>query len=342
MDMKKTICPYLGLREDPKTSLSFPSQGNACHRANPVAPVEADHQEKFCLGPGYKACPIYQAVETQPVPAMFAAPAFLKDQRKRRLALIAIPFAAAGVMVLGMAMNSLVGKFGLLGASRIPQTGASNQASSLGWFSGFDQPTPFLQNSPASSTPSLKAICAYPEGWVTYVVNPTDSLFRLSVVYGITVEELQKANCMGKDTVILPGQVIYVPFLPSPTPSATSTAIVVLPTQTLPRANNVAPAANQPEQKSEDKPVVQPNATPVPPTKVPQPPKAKPPEAKPPEVKPTEKPKPPEAKPPQESKPPKEVKPTEAPKPKQEPKPQKTDKPKGGKKGGGGGKKGGG
>ena len=53
--------------------------------------------------------------------------------------------------------------------------------------------------------------CGPPRGWVTAIVQPGDNLFRLSQAYGITVAELQKANCMGNSTLLQVGKAIYVP-----------------------------------------------------------------------------------------------------------------------------------
>lgn len=68
-----------------------------------------------------------------------------------------------------------------------------------------------------------------PPGWVAYIVRQGDTLFRLSVVLGVSQYQLQAANCIVGTETIYAGQVLYVPFLP-PTPVPTKT---VTPTQTL-------------------------------------------------------------------------------------------------------------
>ena len=75
--------------------------------------------------------------------------------------------------------------------------------------------------------------CGRPAGWIVYIVQPSDTLYRLSVAYGISVAELQQANCMGNSTLLRVGQTLYVPpwapHTPSPTisppvfPTATAT-----------------------------------------------------------------------------------------------------------------------
>jgi LysM repeat protein len=52
--------------------------------------------------------------------------------------------------------------------------------------------------------------CGRPSGWVIYIVQPGDTLYRLSQAYGITVLELQRANCL-TGTLLHVGQSLYVP-----------------------------------------------------------------------------------------------------------------------------------
>ncbi|MGD0751808.1 MAG: LysM peptidoglycan-binding domain-containing protein [Anaerolineales bacterium] len=73
--------------------------------------------------------------------------------------------------------------------------------------------------------------CGAPYGWIVYTVQPGDTLYRLSVAYGITVADLQRANCLGSSTLLHTGQLLYVPsWLPHP---ASSTApVIIFPTST--------------------------------------------------------------------------------------------------------------
>ena len=61
--------------------------------------------------------------------------------------------------------------------------------------------------------------CGPPPGWVYYKVQPGDTLFHLSQVFGVSVWQLQQANCLGSSTIIRTGQLLYVPYwLPIHTP----------------------------------------------------------------------------------------------------------------------------
>ncbi len=46
-------CPYLGLHDDQRTSLAYPSAWNYCYRARPPASVSISHQIAACLCPEY-------------------------------------------------------------------------------------------------------------------------------------------------------------------------------------------------------------------------------------------------------------------------------------------------
>jgi LysM repeat protein len=60
-------------------------------------------------------------------------------------------------------------------------------------------------------------VCGPPVGWVQYHVQPGDTLYHLSVEFGVTVQELQHANCMGTSTLLVVGKLLYVPpWAPTP------------------------------------------------------------------------------------------------------------------------------
>lgn len=83
--------------------------------------------------------------------------------------------------------------------------------------------------------------CGAPSGWIAYIVQPGDTLFHLSMSYGITVADLQRANCLGSSDLIHTGQRLYVPpwapLFPTATfpfvfPTLTDTPSSGLPTDT--------------------------------------------------------------------------------------------------------------
>jgi LysM repeat protein len=79
--------------------------------------------------------------------------------------------------------------------------------------------------------------CGPPAGWVrTHFVQPGENLFRIALSYGVTVQQLQRANCMGTSTIIYAGQRLWVPNAPTRTPGVT--IVPTTPTST--------PTATQP------------------------------------------------------------------------------------------------
>lgn len=93
--------------------------------------------------------------------------------------------------------------------------------------------------STATQTPSVTltdsptpTMCMLPVGWVIYIVQPGESLFRIGLATGASAAQLKLANCLISDQ-IFPGQPLYVPRLPiyTPTPSATLTSIPNSPTE---------------------------------------------------------------------------------------------------------------
>jgi LysM repeat protein len=77
----------------------------------------------------------------------------------------------------------------------------------------------------------------YP-GWIrSYVVQPGDTLYRIAVIHGISVDVLRRANCK-TGTVIYAGERLWVPFaLPPPT------ALTIIPTFDTP-TNEVTPTSS--------------------------------------------------------------------------------------------------
>jgi LysM repeat protein len=67
----------------------------------------------------------------------------------------------------------------------------------------------------------IPLLCGRPYSWVVYFVQPGDTLYRLSLAYGISVADLQRANCMGGSTLLHTGKSLFVPpwspLIPCPT-----------------------------------------------------------------------------------------------------------------------------
>ena len=57
--MEKRHCPYLRIIDDPTSSIAYPHEVNACHRAKKPVKVILEYQESHCLCDAYQECPGY-------------------------------------------------------------------------------------------------------------------------------------------------------------------------------------------------------------------------------------------------------------------------------------------
>lgn len=109
--------------------------------------------------------------------------------------------------------------------------------------------------------------CGAPFGWVRYTVRPGDNLYRISLLYRITLAELKQANCLTSDFISV-GQQLWVPNTVTSTPPATPINIefpteTPALTETLPPTSTLEPPATSTE--------IPPSETPLPPTETPVP-----------------------------------------------------------------------
>ena len=98
-------------------------------------------------------------------------------------------------------------------------------------------PLPALTETPVQ--------CGPPIGWIKYRIQAQDTLFRISLNYGVSVPQLQFANCMGNSTFLRTGEFIYVPNVATRTPDFTPTPTgtnIPAPTST-PETETVEPTA---------------------------------------------------------------------------------------------------
>ena len=66
--------------------------------------------------------------------------------------------------------------------------------------------------TPSPSAPASTAVaCTPPSGWQTYTIRSGDNLFRISLRAGVSLTQIQEANCITNPADIIAGTVIYVP-----------------------------------------------------------------------------------------------------------------------------------
>lgn len=94
--------------------------------------------------------------------------------------------------------------------------------SSANCLTSLDLPVGYVLLVPPVQATVTAIPCGPFAGWVrAYIVQPGDNLFRIGLSYGVTVTQLQRANCMGSSTTIFVGQRLWVPNVPTRTPSIT-------------------------------------------------------------------------------------------------------------------------
>ncbi|GAB4504839.1 MAG: hypothetical protein Fur0043_18330 [Anaerolineales bacterium] len=79
---------------------------------------------------------------------------------------------------------------------------------------------------PPVPTPT-RVPCGPPPGWVLYTVQAGNTLFSLGQAFGVSVSQLQQANCMPySQTTINVGRQIWVPNVATRTPTLTPISII--------------------------------------------------------------------------------------------------------------------
>lgn len=256
--MSKFSCPYLGLENDPKTNMGTPSQRNFCHRVKQIGVVDLNHQNEFCLKQdSYENCEIYQTKNVYKLPQNIISPEYYRYIVKRNyqkffISLIIFSFLIL-IIILFPTIKELIQNQGL--------TDIQTSQDSLIPKPEYDQSNEEMTY--ATATVISQEQCIIDSDWVPYTVKATDSIFRISILFDISVEDIQAANCMGTETYVSPHETIYIPVKPTATATITFT-----PTATRTRRVIIPPTATEkPKDTPQPKPTqINPSSTPVPPT----------------------------------------------------------------------------
>jgi hypothetical protein len=108
-DPTKANCPYLGLKQDRKSLIGYPSTGNFCFHCKSPAVPQLEHQEAFCLGAAYTECPVFSVNEKHSFPpnlrAVIARSPAGNSDIPRNLGILFVAFVA---LVLGWHYRGLI------------------------------------------------------------------------------------------------------------------------------------------------------------------------------------------------------------------------------------------
>ena len=122
--------------------------------------------------------------------------------------------------------------------------------------------------APQPPTATLEETCGPPPGWVYYTIQYGDTLFSISQMVGVSVFDLQLANCMVGQTNIRAGRRLHVPFVPArvrtPTPTQISTATSTHTQVPTPTPSQITPPTRTPTQLMTPTRTPTPTLTPTP------------------------------------------------------------------------------
>lgn len=106
------------------------------------------------------------------------------------------------------------------------------------------QPAPAATTAPASTAPAAPALpsgATAVEGGVLHVVQPGESLFRISLTYNVPIADIVAANNLTNAALIISGQELFIPGATAP--AATTTTTAASTTAPAAQATPAAPAA---------------------------------------------------------------------------------------------------
>jgi hypothetical protein len=127
----------------------------------------------------------------------------------------------------------------------------------------FDTPYPT-----STFGPSATAIaCGAPAWWINYIVISGDTLYSISLRYGVTVYELQVANCLGTSVYLQVGKILKVPNVATNPPYLSPTPYIY-PTD-VPPATDIPTLT--PEPPTIEPPTIEPPTSEPPPIETPTP-----------------------------------------------------------------------
>ncbi len=221
-------CPYLNLRDDPQTSLAFPSIWNYCYRAVPPASVRIEHQIQVCQTARFSECVVYQRKESRALPAELQSIHVRQaSSSKRKLRLILLGLLALAILSLWgvqAGVLHLAPPFDLRGLKNPskPAGSASPVASALSSNLAL-APSAKLEDT---ATPKLDAptgasagLCGVPldtpigtdQKFIIHRVGRGESLNGYEVTYGTSSEAILAAN-YGLRVPVLSNSVIVIPL----------------------------------------------------------------------------------------------------------------------------------
>jgi hypothetical protein len=209
-DSKAHVCPFLGLKDDPETALSFASSHNHCFHAKPVLPVRLDFQRTYCLKSNHTNCEEFNRKGNTPLlPKQKSSP--FSGQR------INISKTSVWILLLGSVAIVLIAwqvlGGGLLGSGtqeNLPKATQPAFLTEVGLQTPTVSPTQ-IQNTPTATTPAtalptqiatptissphaLETPIGVAHKLIIHRAEAGESLMSVASRYWTTVEAIQAIN----------------------------------------------------------------------------------------------------------------------------------------------------
>jgi len=306
--MLKRRCPFVGLCGDPDTVVAFASMRNCCNRVENPQPIRLSYQHSHCFNFDHRNCVVLVAEAPVDLPPDIAA-----NPVKRRAAIVVGGIASLFVVVIafmilfggwqsagaidqdpgaGQTPTEILENADILPVSLTPTTGQlvfSEATPTLMAVTATNEPLPTeaentviapeVKSATATKNPptALPTTCGAPSGWEIYIVQVGDTLSSIAAAQGVSIQQLQNANCLTSAAVYI-GQRLYVPHAikatsvpPTWTATNAPTATRIIPDTPVPTNTQVPTATEIPPQPTEtdlplpsDTPLPMPTSPPLP------------------------------------------------------------------------------
>jgi LysM repeat protein len=219
--MEDNRCPHLGLLHDPDTALAFPSIRNCCHHANPVEPVNFEHQSSHCFTAAHAHCPVFLRSVKEPLPVDLQVITPSKGRRGIAIGGFVSALIVVTLLILILARGEGAGanvwpwpgepeatQTQLINPTAVPPSPSPIKPSDTVVPVELEIPT--QEERPSATIQPTVTLCPLPEGWLTITVKDGDTLESLAETYGIAPRKLMQANCLVNRNLIS-GTVFFVP-----------------------------------------------------------------------------------------------------------------------------------
>jgi hypothetical protein len=222
-----SVCPFLGVSDDPGTALSYPSVSNYCHHAMPIEPVRRTHQANFCLGGTYEKCRVFKTEGKQPLPPEIRESGYRTSRRIPRFLLLSslvviLVFAffiidSRGSNLLNSHQNEEDLNFQALQTitqiAQSTQTGIARTSAP----SSTPEPSPTPTELPATPSPTsfpphqLEIPFGFNPRFVIHKVLAGESYMRFMQDYNTTREAIVAVN-YGSDSFLWEDSILIIPI----------------------------------------------------------------------------------------------------------------------------------